>query len=311
MTAPPPMCRASVLAVFRRPRSLALLVVAAGLAVSGCTTFTDDDAVARVGDVELSEDELDDIAFAIRAQAAPADEADDPDLTIAELRQATSLWVQARLQDDFLDGEEIDVDDASRDEAVSLLTLSPQLPRFGEATQDTQDLLVEFVAGGQVLSEQTFAAPPELVEAYADGPLASGVLCVSHVLVADADAAEPVIDELEAGTEFALVAAEFSDDPGSAAQGGDLGCWFTDEFRTTFVPEFVDGALDAEVGEPTEPVISDFGAHVILIRPADESLDGLAALVASPGFLVRGADIHVDPRIGSYDSASNAVLPLG
>lgn len=303
------MWRASVLAVFRRPRSLTLLVLAAGLAASGCTTFTDD-AVARVDDAELSDEQLDDIARAIRPEPAPQD-GDDPDLTIAEVRQATGLWVQARLQDDFLDSEEIVIDDASRDEALTLLATSPQLPRFGDAPDETQELLIEFVAGGQVLSEQTFEAPPDLVEAYDDGPLVSGVLCVSHILISDADAAGPVVDELEAGNDFATVAAGFSDDPGSAAQGGDLGCWFTDEFRTTFVPEFVEGALAAEVGEPTDPVLSDFGAHIILLRPADESLDGLAALVASPGFLVRGADIHVDPRIGTYDSAANAVRPLG
>ena len=45
-----------------RRRLTILLPLAAALTVSGCTTFSDADAVARVGDTELSADELDQLA---------------------------------------------------------------------------------------------------------------------------------------------------------------------------------------------------------------------------------------------------------
>jgi len=55
-----------------------------------------------------------------------------------------------------------------------------------------------------------------------------------------------------------------------AVQGGVIACTGTDEFRRSFVGPFVDGALSAEIDVPTDPIESDFGFHVIRVRPFDE-----------------------------------------
>ncbi|WP_075182300.1 peptidylprolyl isomerase SurA [Pantoea sp. 1.19] len=60
-------------------------------------------------------------------------------------------------------------------------------------------------------------------------------------------------------TSFANAAREFSDDPGSANQGGDLG-WTAPE---AFDPAFRDALLRLKKGETSGPVHSSFGWHLI------------------------------------------------
>ena len=64
---------------------------------------------------------------------------------------------------------------------------------------------------------------------------------------------------VEAGEDFAALAEEFSADTGSASQGGDLGF----AVRGTFVPPFERALFDLSVGELSEPVVSQFGVHLI------------------------------------------------
>lgn len=61
------------------------------------------------------------------------------------------------------------------------------------------------------------------------------------------------------GESFAELAEEYSDDPGSASKGGDLG--FMD--RGMLVPEYEAVALQMQPGELSDPVESEFGFHLI------------------------------------------------
>lgn len=76
-----------------------------------------------------------------------------------------------------------------------------------------------------------------------------------------------------AGEDFAALAAEYSDDPGSGAKGGDLG-WFG---RGAMVAPFEEAAFSLEIGEISEPIRTDFGYHLIEVlekdaeRPKDEA----------------------------------------
>ncbi|KDA53786.1 hypothetical protein EG19_02925 [Thermoanaerobaculum aquaticum] len=69
------------------------------------------------------------------------------------------------------------------------------------------------------------------------------------------------------GADFAALAKEFSEDPGSKESGGDLG-WFE---RGRMVKEFEDAVFAMQPGEVKGPVRSQFGYHIILLegkRPA-------------------------------------------
>ena len=70
-----------------------------------------------------------------------------------------------------------------------------------------------------------------------------------HILVKTEDEAKAVIADLKKGGDFATIAKDKSNDPGTKATGGDLG-WFTKD----------------EKGQYTEtPVKTQFGYHVILL----------------------------------------------
>lgn len=91
---------------------------------------------------------------------------------------------------------------------------------------------------------------------------ASQELNARHILVEDEATAKEIIEKLNDGGDFAELAKEFSTDPDSGAQGGDLG-WFS---VGTMVPAFNDAAYALEIDKISEPVQSDFGYHIIQVK---------------------------------------------
>lgn len=81
----------------------------------------------------------------------------------------------------------------------------------------------------------------------------------SHILVKTREEAEGIIGQLKAGKDFASVASDRSQDPGSKARGGDLG-WFS---RGQLVPEFENAVFGMSKGQLSQPVQTQFGFHVI------------------------------------------------
>jgi peptidyl-prolyl cis-trans isomerase SurA len=77
---------------------------------------------------------------------------------------------------------------------------------------------------------------------------------------------EEVRQLLDGGADFAELAREYSEDPGTAAQGGDLGCFG----RGELVPEFEEVAFQLKPGEVSEPVLTEFGYHLIKLREKRE-----------------------------------------
>jgi peptidyl-prolyl cis-trans isomerase D len=71
--------------------------------------------------------------------------------------------------------------------------------------------------------------------------------------------AEEILKRAQAGEDFSKLAKEFSQDPGSAAQGGDLG-WSE---RKVWVAPFADAAYSMKVDEIRGPVKTQFGYHIL------------------------------------------------
>ena len=69
------------------------------------------------------------------------------------------------------------------------------------------------------------------------------------------------------GEEFGKVAIGTSEDPGSATNGGDLGCFESG----TLVPEFEEAAFKLNEGEISEPVLSQYGYHLIFLKEKREN----------------------------------------
>lgn len=89
---------------------------------------------------------------------------------------------------------------------------------------------------------------------------------------------------VEQGDDFAEIAKKYSDDPGSGAQGGDLGF----QKRGTFVPEFEAMAYKLETNQISPIVETEFGFHII-------------QLLERRGNLIHCRHILIKPEISEAD----------
>jgi peptidyl-prolyl cis-trans isomerase C len=81
-----------------------------------------------------------------------------------------------------------------------------------------------------------------------------------HILVKTEDEAKAVLADLAKGGDFAKIAGEKSQDPGSKDNGGDLGFFA----KGQMVPEFEAAAFGLKPGETSkEAVKTQFGFHII------------------------------------------------
>ena len=134
----------------------------------------------------------------------------------------------------------------------------------------------------------------------------------AHILVETEEQAKKIVEDLNGGADFADLARANSTDPGSAANGGDLG-WFG---LGMMVEPFEAAVVTLEPGQLSAPVQTQFGWHVIKLAETrlaegptlDEKRDELAAelqekaIEAKLAELTAGAEIvkttdGIDPAI--------------
>ncbi|MCW5723255.1 MAG: peptidylprolyl isomerase [Devosia sp.] len=90
----------------------------------------------------------------------------------------------------------------------------------------------------------------------------------SHILVPEEAEANAIKAELDGGADFATIAREKSIDPGSGANGGDLGFFG----KGMMVPPFEEAAFAlANPGDVSAPVQSQFGWHIIKLAEKRQS----------------------------------------
>jgi len=77
-----------------------------------------------------------------------------------------------------------------------------------------------------------------------------------------------ILKRVRAGEDFARLASEYSDDPGSKDKGGDLG--FFPKGR--MVPDFEKAAFSLKPGEVSDIVETPFGLHIIKVEDRKESV---------------------------------------
>jgi peptidyl-prolyl cis-trans isomerase C len=157
--------------------------------------------------------------------------------------------------------------------AEMLKTQDTTLEKF--RTEQRQDLAINKMLG-DALKEKVTATPAQIDEFYKQNPdrFKQGErVRASHILIAvpqGADAvtktqartkAEGLLKQVKAGGDFAKLAKENSQDPGSAIQGGDLGYFQPGQM----VPEFNDVAFKLAPGTVSDLVETQFGFHIIKV----------------------------------------------
>ena len=106
---------------------------------------------------------------------------------------------------------------------------------------------------------EALVVDPDIIEALFADPADVTTVCAKHILVATQEEATEVFARLQAGEDFAAVAAEVSLD--TQAEGGDLGC----NVAGDFVEPFAEAALAAPLGELYGPVETNYGFHVVVV----------------------------------------------
>lgn len=134
--------------------------------------------------------------------------------------------------------------------------------------------------------------------------------CTRHILVETEAEADDLMAQLADGADFEVLAAEFSTDTGSGAQGGDLGC----NEPEVFVPPFSEAMVAADIDEVVGPVQSDFGFHIIQVYEQRNEVippDTSALMEDLMSGLAADSTVEIDPLIGKWDPNSFSVIAPG
>jgi len=293
----------------RRALAVSVIVVAA-LAGAGCSSVNSSDVAASVNGVELSQEDFE----AMLVEPAPdGDDAPTTTVDAGTARDRLSSWTILAILEQELEADGTEVTDADREAAATQLAAND--PNWSTSPAALQNLLIDLQATATVWATGNEPTDEALVQAtYEDGIEASGVACVAHILVETEEEAQAILDELADGGDFATLAAEHTTDTASAPSGGALPCSSASEFKTNYTPPFVDAALAADVGEPVGPVSTDFGYHLVLVRPYDDVSDDVISIYdgipARFRRVATAADVQIDPRYGTFDP-NQGVIPLG
>ena len=116
---------------------------------------------------------------------------------------------------------------------------------------------------------------------YEENPDQFTVGTVSHILISSEERSEEeaearaneALEKLKGGADFAKMAEEYSDDPGSKNTGGT----YENYPIANYVPEFKEAALTLPIGEISGLVKTQFGYHILKVTerhvPKFEELD--------------------------------------
>lgn len=224
----------------------AALVLVLSLGLAACDGTGGGDVVAEAADHTLTVDRA---AEVLRERDARLPNSEDLVAAVAELWVDYTLLATAALDDPTL--SDLDVEN------------------IVDSRLD-QEMLVDF--RDSVVRPDTSFTEEELRSEFDRGPLTE--IQARHILLtypeeatdAQRDSVRQLARDLRGraveGEDFAELAREFSDDTGSAQEGGDLGTFG----RGRMVPAFEEAAFALEPGEISEPVESPYGVHLILVE---------------------------------------------
>lgn len=173
--------------------------------------------------------------------------------------QVLQQMVQVEIAGQLATVEGIIIEDAElEDELLKAMNAVLQSGQY----ESWEDYLTATGSTPEVFQQQIqiYLLFQKLLEAHG-GPEEVEHVHAAHILVETEEVGAEVLAKLEAGESFADLAQEYSTDPGSKDQGGNLG-WFP---RGTMVPEFEAAAFALNPGETSGLVKTQHGYHIIQV----------------------------------------------
>ena len=301
-----------------RRTKVSLLVAGVALAAAGCSSAS---VAATVGDVDIQDESVLNLA----GQSGDAGRVDGD-----RFRESlTYLILQAALLQSAK--EDFGIPDLSTDEGraefLATATQSDQEAIASEVDagvsqgrdpQAAEDFVVTQVGMRSLVRDAILHDDQVIESVWATDRDALVTVCASHILVATEDEADAAYARLEAGENFATVAADVSLD--TESPGGALPC---PSHAFIFVPPFAEAVATTPIGEVSEPFQTQLGWHVVVVESRDEPAS-LEELKADPARwvpvqlvdaeysqwlddAVRRAVVSVRSQIGAWSAQLNRV----
>jgi parvulin-like peptidyl-prolyl isomerase len=263
--------------------SIALAAVLAAIALAGCggsdssSKDVPNDAVAVVGDQEISKEQFDALISQARASAKQQKrafpKAGTPEFKNLQNQGLEYLVRRAEFAQKAKDMD-VEVSDKQVDERLAQLkkqfyggddkkfkaSLAKLMLTEDQVRSDVRAQLLEEALYKKV-TEDTKVSDKEIEDFYAKNKSQyqqAATREVRHILVKKKDKADALYNQLKGGADFAKLAKKNSEDPGSKSQGGKLT---VSQGQT--VPPFDKAAFSLDKGELSKPIKTQYGWHII------------------------------------------------
>jgi len=253
-----------------------------------------DNAVARGKDFEIKRSQLDEVMIGYKSAAAARGQAIPPEQATMIEQQVLDRLIQIQL----LMAKATDADktagkatterrlDAIKTRAGSQERLDLQLKSVGTSQEQLQKKMTEEATAESVLERELklTASDKDVEKYYNDNPSKfeqAEMVRASHILFATKDlkteqdlsadqkaakkkAAEDVLKRARSGEDFAKLAKEYSDDPGSKDTGGEYTfARASADPQHAMVQEFETAAFSLKTNQISDIVTTQFGYHII------------------------------------------------
>lgn len=236
--------------------SIALVVVSAVALFFVLSTYKakKDNIVARVGDAEITKEELFEVLSKVNGESA-LDSIINYKIIDLELEKNKLTVTDEEVEKEL---KKI-IEDAGGREAFD------QMLAYYSYTEEDFKKDIRSNTGIRKLIEPNIKVTEEEMKKFFEENKASfdqqEQVKASHILVDDEETAKEIKSKLDKGEDFAKLAKEYSKDTGTKEEGGDLG-YFT---KDSMVKEFADVAFALEVNKISGSVKSQYGYHIIKV----------------------------------------------
>jgi parvulin-like peptidyl-prolyl isomerase len=126
------------------------------------------------------------------------------------------------------------------------------------------------------------------------------VIKASHILVKTEEEGKKILERLNAGEKFDVLAKDLSIDKASAVNGGDLG-YFT---KGSMISEFEEVAFNLKVGEISDLVKTEVGYHIIYLEDRKDTFetlkDDIMKLLKEQKYLKAVQDLRSSVKVKVY-----------
>lgn len=272
-------------------RSIVALILCI-VVVFSFTACQGSDPLATVGSIKITDKDVEKYSSLILVMSGYAYE-DLDENTKADFENSVLSWLAdtACLKEHFKNEDkdviteeiqsEIDTNSSDMFESLKSMVGENELSKYG-IDEKLLKTYLESQYYDEAFREEVLEADPitdeEAEEYYEENKdsytRTSKSVVTSHILIGDSEhkpedleLAEQIKARIDAGEDFAALAAEYSTDTGSAASGGDIG---ENDETSSLVESYKNAMLALTEGQVSDVVESEFGYHIIKATKVNE-----------------------------------------